>query len=113
MFLKAGIQVVPGTKNLQELGPTLFFIKTLLVNSFLAVIVPQIAFTYVLIYWLLPNYFFKRRNPLVVISVAAAVLLIFYVVAVAFKHAPPLYNQVSGQAATLFGLLMLGFEELL
>jgi len=87
----------PGTKNLQELGPTRFFIKTLLVNSFLAVIVPQIAFTYVLIYWLLPNYFFKRRNPLVVISVAAAVLLIFYVVAVAFKHAPPLYNQVSGQ----------------
>ena len=86
----------PGTKNYQQLGPVLFFIKALLVNSFLGVIVPQVAFTYVLIYWLLPNYFFKRRNPIIVISVAAAVLLIFYAIAVTFKHAPALYNRLSG-----------------
>jgi len=52
----------PGTKNYQELGAVLFFIKALIVNSFLGVIVPQIALTYILIYWLLPNYFYKRKN---------------------------------------------------
>lgn len=90
----------PGSKNFQELGPLLFFIKALIVNCFFGVIVPQIAFTYVLLYWLLPYYFFKRRNPLVVISVAAAVLLIFYAVAAIFKHTPSLYNQVLGKGGS-------------
>src|SRR4030095_4773453 len=47
------------TPNLQKLGVALFFIKTFLVNSLFGVIVPQIALTYILFYWLLPNYFFK------------------------------------------------------
>lgn len=96
----------PGTKNYQQLGPVLFFIKALIVNSFLGVIVPQVAFTYVLIYWLLPNYFFKGRNPLVVISVAAVVLLMFYIVAVVFKHSPSLYNQLFGTPGN--GFLFVG-----
>ena len=86
----------PGTKNLQALGPGLFFIKTLLVNSFLAVIVPQIAFTYVLMYWLLPKFYFKRRNPFVVAVITVCVLLVLNVVAVVFKTAPIFYNKLVG-----------------
>ena len=91
----------PGTKNLQELGPTLFFIKTLIVNCFFAVIVPQMALTYVLIYWLLPNYFYKRKKYFLVGVITAGVLLVFYLVAVVFKHSNVVYNQIAGTSGTL------------
>ena len=88
----------PGTKNYQELGPVLFFIKALIVNSFLAVIVPQIALTYVLTYWLLPNYFYKRKNYFLTGTITAGVLLAFYFVAVVFKHSPAVYNLIAGMS---------------
>lgn len=86
----------PGTKNFQELGPVLFFIKALIVNSFLAVIVPQIALTYVLIYWLLPGYFYKRKNYFLVGTITVFVLLVFYFVARGFKYSPVIYNKIAG-----------------
>jgi sensor histidine kinase YesM len=86
----------PGSKNLQELGLPLFFIKSFIVNSLLGVIAPQIALTYVLIYWLLPNYFYKRKNYFLVGAITVCVLLIFYFVAVGFKHAPSIYNKIFG-----------------
>lgn len=85
----------PGTKNYQELGAFLFFIKALIVNSFFGVIVPQIAFTYILIYWLLPNYFYKRRNHFLVGSITICVLLACYFIAVVFKHSPGIYNRLA------------------
>jgi sensor histidine kinase YesM len=86
----------PGTKNYQQLGPVLFFIKALIVNSFLAVIVPQIALTYVSIYWLLPNYFYKIKNYFLTGIITIAVLLAFYFVANIFKYSPALYNVIAG-----------------
>jgi sensor histidine kinase YesM len=86
----------PGNKNLQQLGLPLFFIKTLIVNSFLAVIVPQIALTYVLTYWLLPNYFYKRKNYFLTGAITVSILFVFYFVAVGFKHSPIIYNKIAG-----------------
>jgi sensor histidine kinase YesM len=86
----------PGTKNLQELGLTLFFIKTLIVNCLFAVVIPQIAFTYVLIYWLLPNYFYKRKNYFLTGGITACVLFVFYFVAVGFKYSNIIYNNIAG-----------------
>jgi len=86
----------PGTKNYQELGPVLFFIKALIVNSFLGVIVPQIALTYILMYWLLPNYFYKRKRLFFVIIITISVLLVFNFIAVVFKNSPTLYNRLAG-----------------
>ena len=88
----------PGTKNFQVLGPVLFFIKALIVNSFFGVIVPQLALTYVLIYCLLPNYYFKRKNPLVVSILTAGVLLGFYFVAIGFKYSSEIYNRIAGMS---------------
>ena len=88
----------PGTKNYQDLGPVLFFIKALIVNSFFGVIVPQIALTYFLIYWLLPGYYFKRKNPFVVLAITAGVVLIFYYVAVGFKYSSEIYNKIAGNS---------------
>ena len=87
-----------GTRNLQELGVPLFFIKTVIINSFLAIVVPQIAFTYFLLYYLLPGYFFKKKDLLLTTSVISCALLLFYFLAVGFKHAPMWYNLIAGMS---------------
>ena len=91
----------PGTKNFQELGPVLFFIKALIINSFLGVIVPQVALTYVLMYWLVPRYYFKRKNSFVAVIISVGVLLIFYYVAVGFKFSSEIYNKIVGNTNNL------------
>lgn len=95
----------PGTENYRALGPVLFFIKALIVNSFLAVIVPQIALTYVLIYWLLPNYYFKKRNYLITAVTTVFVLLCFYFLAVSCKHIPAIYNKIAWNSNSLWPFL--------
>ncbi len=87
-----------GTLNLQQLGLPLFFLKTLIVNSFLAIVVPQIAFTYFLLYYLLPGYFFKKKNLILTTSVISCALLVFYFLAVAFKTTPMWYNLIAGMS---------------
>jgi sensor histidine kinase YesM len=89
----------PGTKNYQELGPVLFFIKALIVNSFLGVIVPQIVLTYALIYWLLPNYFYKRKNYFLVGVITVCLLVVFYLVAMGFKNSSIIYNRLIGASS--------------
>jgi sensor histidine kinase YesM len=84
----------PGTKNLQHLGLPLFFIKALIVNSFLAVIVPQMALVYVLIYWLIPNYFYQRKNYLLTSFLTLCLLAGYYWIAVGFKYTPTIYNNI-------------------
>lgn len=86
----------PNNKSLQQLGLPLFFIKTFIVNSFLAIVVPQIALTYVLIYWLLPNYFFKRTNPFLAGAITICVLLIFYFVSAVFLYFVVIYDVIAG-----------------
>lgn len=86
----------PGTRNYQELGPVLFFIKTLIVNSLFGVIAPQIILTYVLMYWLLPNYFYKKRNPFLVAVITLGILIIFFFAATGFKYSSTVYNMIAG-----------------
>ncbi|HEU5164503.1 MAG TPA: histidine kinase [Chitinophagaceae bacterium] len=85
----------PNNKTLSELGLPLFIIRTLIFYS-LSSIVPQIALTYVLIYWLLPNYYFKRKNPFLVGGITISVLLIFYFVAAGFKYCSVISNHIFG-----------------
>ncbi len=99
----------PGTANYRELGPFYFFIKTLLVNSFLAVIIPQIALTYTLFYWLMPHYYYKKKNIFLTAIMSMVVLTFFYFAAVGCKYAPVLYNTVlntGGGGAMTIGDMM-------
>ena len=91
----------PGTRNYQELGPVLFFIKALAINSFLAVIVPQILLTYVLIYWLLPGYYYKKRNIFFTTAITALIFIVFYLTAIGFKHSSVIYNFLAGHYSQL------------
>lgn len=92
----------PGTKYYRELGPVLFFVKSLIVNSFLAVILPQIVLTYVLMYWLLPNYFYKRRNYFLTAAITILVFAAFNFLALITKHAPTVYNSIAGGDTSLW-----------
>lgn len=85
----------PGTKNYQILGPALFFIKALIVNTFFGVVVPQIVLTYVLINWLLPNYFYERRNLFLTSAITILIFLAFYYLAAVFKYSPAIYNEIT------------------
>ena len=91
----------PGTRNLQELGLPLFFIKTLIVNSFFAVIVPQIVLVYLIMYWLLPDYYYPQRNYVVSAIVTLCVLCLFFCIAVACKYSPVAYNYFAKTDTTI------------
>jgi len=97
MIFKAWAVYPTWNSNLQELGLPLFFIRTLIVSSFLGVIVPQILLIYVLMYWLLPNYFYKRRNYFLTTFITAFVLIVFYLIALGTKQSNELFNIIRGR----------------
>jgi hypothetical protein len=85
----------------RQLGPVIFVLKTLVFNVFLAIAVPQAAFIYFLLYYLLPKFFFRKRNPLVTACVLISVLLVYYPVAIHFKFMAAIGNYLSGASTTL------------
>ena len=80
----------------RQIGLPLFVLKTLIFNSLLAVVVPQAIFTCVLIYWVLPNYFFKKRNVFVIAFILISVFVIYYFIASQFKVFAPLGDYIFG-----------------
>src|SRR4051812_33581473 len=60
------------------------------------IVVPQAIFTYVLINWMLPNYFFKKRNVFVIAFILISVLVIYYFTASLFKYFSPIGDYIFG-----------------
>jgi sensor histidine kinase YesM len=81
---------------IQQRGLPLFVLKTLIFNSLLTVVVPQAIFTYVLIYWVLPNYFFKKRNVFVIAFILIILFVSYYFTASLFKYFAVLGNYIFG-----------------
>ena len=73
-------------QSIQKIGLPLVIVKTMIFNSLLAVVLPQVIFTYVLINWILPGYFYKKKNFFVTACIFIAVLVIYYFVAGQFKR---------------------------
>jgi len=72
-------------QSIRQIGLPLFILKTLIFQSLLMVVVPQAIFTYVLINWVLPNYFFKERNVFAIAFILISVFTIYYFIAAEFK----------------------------
>ncbi|MBO9618796.1 MAG: histidine kinase [Niabella sp.] len=72
-------------EDIKKRGLLLIMVKTFLFNSLLAVVVPQILFVYFIIYRILPNYFYRKRNLLMVVGVLISTLLIYWLVVAQFK----------------------------
>jgi len=92
---------------IRQIGLPLFVLKTLICNSLLIIVVPQAIFTYVLIYWVLPNYFFKKRNVFVVAFILISVFVIYYFIASQFKVFSPLGDYIFGLRKKLYSSLLL------
>jgi sensor histidine kinase YesM len=87
--------------EIAENGLPLFVLRTFIFNSLLMVVVPQAIFTCVLIYWVLPNYFFKKRNVFVVASILISVFVIYYFIASLFKVSAPLGFYIFGEIKSI------------
>ena len=72
-------------------------------NTFLAVIVPQAAFTYVLLYWLMPQYFYKNRNPVITVCLIICLLVLFLFVFAGFRIMVDMGNYFFGLSKSLTG----------
>jgi sensor histidine kinase YesM len=72
-------------KSIRQIGLPLFILKTLIFQSLLMVVIPQAIFSYVVINWVLPNYFFKKRNVFVIAFILISVFVIYYFIAAEFK----------------------------
>ncbi len=88
---------------IQQIGLPLFVLKLLIFNSLLAVVVPQAIFTYVLIYWVLPNYFFKKRNVFVIAFILIILFVSYYFTAPLFKYFALLGNYIFGLRSSFYG----------
>lgn len=104
-FLGYGHWEPNADREVQKIGAIGYFFRVLLINSFFGVIVPQIAFVYVLFYWVLPRYFYKKRKTLLTLSVITGVIVVFLFVAAVFKWSYPIYLKLTGQKTTGFSLL--------
>jgi sensor histidine kinase YesM len=89
--------------NIESLGFFRLILKTLFINSLLAVVLPQIGFCYILIYWLLPRYFYRKRNPFRTALVVTGVLALYLFVTSVFKYSVPLFNYLLGTTRSLPG----------
>jgi hypothetical protein len=83
-------------KDARQIGLGLYILKTSIFNSLLAVILPQAILIYVLLYWLLPNYFYRKKNPFVTVVVLVIVLVIYRFVAIQFMWFAGAGNYVFG-----------------
>jgi two-component system LytT family sensor kinase len=72
-------------ESIRQIGLPLYILKTLIFQSLLMVVVPQAIFIYVLINWVLPNYFFKKRNVFFIAFILISVFVIYYFIAAEFK----------------------------
>ncbi|HET6767440.1 MAG TPA: histidine kinase [Chitinophagaceae bacterium] len=83
-------------RDAEKIGPLVYILKTLVFNSLLTVVVPQAILTYLLLYWILPNYFYRKRNPLIISAVLVSVIVVYSFVATQFRWFAVVGNDIFG-----------------
>src|SRR5688572_12534343 len=81
---------------LDKFGLLFFIKKTLIFNTLIPAILPHIAYTYTIIYFLLPRYFFKRKNILTTTSMFIGMIAVIYTLSLSLKYVPYYHSYVSG-----------------
>lgn len=98
-----GWNISESSPAFQKIGPVKFVLKTLLFNALLAVVVPHILFTYVLLYWLLPRFVHQKRNWLVVAGVSLGLLVVSVFVFASFRLMVVIGNILFGNRDSING----------
>jgi sensor histidine kinase YesM len=95
-------EAAPATfSDIAQIGPALYIIKTLIFNSLLASVAPQAIFTYILMYWILPQRFYKKRNAFVTVIILIGVLFLYYLAASLAKHFSAIGSYILGLTKNL------------
>ena len=81
--------------NMRDNG-TWWIFKMLFFNSLLAVIVPQMIFTYTLLYYLMPKFFYIKRSLMIVVLALLGFLIGYVLVSACFKPIAVLPNYWMG-----------------
>ncbi len=96
-----GWNVNEALNTFQKLGMFHFILKTLFFNTLLAVVLPQAAFIYILLYWFLPKYVYKKTNIFSAVFVITSLLLLFFYVFALFKINVTIGNYLFGTSKTI------------
>jgi sensor histidine kinase YesM len=83
-------------RDSEKIGPIAYILKTLIFSSLLTVIIPQAILSYVLLYWILPNYFYRKKNLLIVSGVLISVALVYFLIATQFRWFSVVGNNIFG-----------------
>ena len=75
----------------------LFFEKRIfIISSLIPVILPQAIYTYIILYFLLPRFFFKPKNILVSSVVLAGMITFTYIASIGFMYVPFYHSYIIG-----------------
>ena len=86
-------------ENLRENGG-LWLLKMMVFNVLLAVVVPQMIFTYTMLYFILPRYFYQKRNLFVIVAAVSVLLGSYLILSGFFKSLSQLPNYWMGLRTT-------------
>ena len=81
--------------NLRDNGVWWFF-KMLIFNVLFAVVMPQMLFTYTLLYFILPKYFYQRRKTSTIVTAILVFVVAYLLVSACFKISAQLPNYWMG-----------------
>lgn len=85
-------------------GVLLFIKEVLIFKSLLPVILPQVAYTYAIISFALPRYFFKRKGFAATTFAFIGIMAFIYAASIGLMYIPFYRNYILGIAANIPGL---------
>ena len=83
-------------RDAEKIGAILYILKILIFNALFSVIVPQAIIMYVVLYWILPNYFYRKQKILITSAVLVSVIAVYSFVALQFRWFAVLGNNIFG-----------------
>lgn len=90
---------------IEKFGTFLFIKEVLIYKSLLAVILPEVAYTYAIISFALPRYFFKRKRFVATTFAFIGMIAFIYVVSIGLMYIPFYRNYIFGISSKLAGII--------
>lgn len=90
---------------IEKFGIFFYIREVLIFKSLIPVILPQVAYTYTIISFALPRYFFKRRNVVSTTLAFAGIMILIYAVSIGLMYVPQSRNRMLGLSSALPGII--------
>src|SRR5436190_4891902 len=90
---------------IEKFGIIFFLREALIFKSLIPVILPQIAYTYIIISFALPRYFFNREKVVSTTLAFAGMIILTYAVSIGLMYVPQYRNHMFGLTPKLPGVV--------